>query len=105
MKWLFIFITAAALEVGGDAMIRAGLRGRGALLILAGFLALGTYGLVVNLVKWDFSRLMGMYVALFAVVSVLVSLLVFKETIQTGTWTGLFLIVAGGLVIHLTQSH
>ena len=105
MKWLFIFITAAALEVGGDAMIRAGLRGRGALLILAGFLALGTYGLVVNLVKWDFSRLMGMYVALFAVVSVVVSLLVFKETIQTGTWTGLFLIVAGGLVIQLTQSH
>ena len=48
--WL-IFMTAAVLEVGGDAIIRRGLRGNGVAVVLAGFLALGCYGLVVNLVK------------------------------------------------------
>ena len=74
-----ILIAAAVLEVGGDAVIRLGLRGGSPAVIVAGGLALGCYGLVVNLVKWDFSRLLGVYVAVFAVVSVLTGRFLFKE--------------------------
>jgi len=94
-----IFILAAALEVGGDALIRHGLRTRGFLLIAAGFLVLGAYGLMVNLVRWDFSRLLGVYVAVFAVISILSGRFLFKEAIPASTWSGLALIVLGGLVI------
>jgi small multidrug resistance family-3 protein len=98
VPWL-IFTAAALLEVGGDAVIRRGLRGGGLLLILAGFIVLGSYGLVVNIVKWDFSKLLGVYVAVFAVVSVLFGRYIFKESIPTSTWLGLAVIVVGGLII------
>jgi len=96
--WL-IFIGAAILEVGGDAVIRKGLRGGGLLVILAGCAMLGCYGVVVNTVKWDFSRLLGVYVAVFALVSVLFGRYVFKETIPTSTWIGLAIIVCGAMII------
>lgn len=95
----FIFFTAAALEVGGDAVIRSGLRSNSAGQIIFGFVMLGCYGLVVNMVKWDFSRLLGVYVAVFAVVSVMAGRLIFKETIPLTTWVGLAIIVIGGAVI------
>ena len=95
----FIFITAATLEVAGDAVIRKGLRGSIIWFIVAGFLMLGGYGVVVNTVKWDFSRLLGVYVAVFAVVSVLAGRFVFEETIPVSTWLGLAIIVVGGAVI------
>ena len=95
----FVFILAALLEVGGDAAMRRGLRGGGWLFILAGFVILGTYGLVVNLVKWDFSRLLGVYVAFFALVSVICSRVLFKESISLSTWIGLVVIMLGGFII------
>ena len=94
-----IFLAAAVMEVGGDALIRRGLRGGGLALIVAGFGVLGFYGLTVNMVRWDFSRLLGVYVGVFAVVSVLAGRLLFGERIAGPTWIGLCLIVAGGLVI------
>lgn len=94
-----VFVAAAVLEVGGDAVIRKGLRGSLLWLILGGFLMLGCYGVVVNTVKWDFSRLLGVYVAVFAVVSVLAGRFVFKEVVPVSTWVGLAIIVAGGAVI------
>lgn len=100
----FIFIAAAVLEVGGDAVIRKGLRGSIVWFIVSGFLMLGCYGVVVNTVKWDFSRLLGVYVAVFAVVSVLAGRFVFKETIPLTTWIGLAIIVAGGAVIQTGQN-
>ena len=96
--WL-VFIAAAILEVGGDALIRKGLRWSGLALIMAGFVALGCYGLVVNIVRWDFSRLLGVYVAVFAVISVLAGRVVFRENVPVSTWIGLAVIVAGGLII------
>ena len=96
--WL-IFLVAALMEVGGDALVRTGLRGRGILFIAAGFATLGTYGLVVNMVRWDFSKLLGVYVAFFSLVSVLFGLLIFKENVPISTWLGLLLIMAGGLTI------
>ena len=102
VAWV-VFIAAAVLEVGGDAVIRRGLRGSIVWFILAGFLMLGCYGVVVNTVKWDFSRLLGVYVAVFAVVSVLAGRFVFKETIPVTTWVGLAIIVVGGAVIQAGQ--
>jgi drug/metabolite transporter superfamily protein YnfA len=98
LAWI-IFIAAAILEVGGDAIIRRGLRGGIVWFIVLGFVTLGCYGVVVNTVKWDFSRLLGVYVAVFAVVSVLTGRFVFKETIPSTTWIGLLIIVVGGAVI------
>jgi small multidrug resistance family-3 protein len=96
--WI-VFVAAAILEVGGDALIRKGLRGSGWAMIAAGCVTLALYGVAVNLVKWDFSRLLGVYVAFFATVSVFWGLLVFRETVPVSTWLGLAFIVLGGLVI------
>jgi small multidrug resistance family-3 protein len=98
--WL-VFIAAALLEVGGDAVIRRGLRSRCVSWILIGCATLALYGLVVNSVKWDFSKLVGVYIGFFAVVSVLCGRFVFREDVPTTTWFGLALIVVGGLVIQL----
>ena len=99
VAWL-IFLAAAVLEVGGDAVIRKGLKGSGWLFILIGCLMLASYGVVVNLVKWDFSKLLGVYVAVFAVVSVLAGRFLFEEEVPITTWAGAGIIVLGGLVIH-----
>jgi len=98
VAWL-VFISAAVLEVGGDAVIRKGLRGGIVYFIVPGFLMLGCYGVVVNTVRWDFSRLLGVYVAVFALVSVLAGRFVFKEAIPASTWLGLIIILIGGAVI------
>jgi len=96
--WL-IFFGAAILEVGGDAIIRKGLRRNGLLPLLTGFVMLGFYGLVVNTVKWDFSKLLGVYVGVFALISLLFGRFVFQEKISAATWTGLIVIILGGLII------
>jgi small multidrug resistance family-3 protein len=96
---LLIFIAAALLEVGGDAVVRSGLRGGKWVWIACGCVMLGVYGVVVNTVKWDFSRLLGVYVAVFALVSVLVGRFWFQEDVPASTWVGLAIIVLGGLVI------
>jgi drug/metabolite transporter superfamily protein YnfA len=96
--WL-IFLGSALLEVGGDAVVRRGLRGTNVIIILAGGLMLAAYGLLVNMVRWDFSKLLGVYVAIFALVSVMCGRFVFGESIPNSTWAGLAIIVAGGMVI------
>ncbi len=96
-----VFGGAAILEVVGDAMIRRGIRGGGAVLIALGIAALGTYGVVVNLLPLDFSRLLGAYVGIFAVVSVLIGRLAFHDQVPTSTWIGLAAILGGSLIIHL----
>jgi drug/metabolite transporter superfamily protein YnfA len=98
IAWL-IFIGAATLEVGGDAIVRRGLRGGGVALVVLGAVLLGLYGVLVNMVPWDFSRLLGVYVAVFAVVSILAGKYVFGELIPLTTWIGLAIIVVGGLCI------
>ncbi len=100
LAW-FIFIAAAVLEVGGDAVVRKGLRGNGFIIIMIGFAMLGCYGVVVNMVKWDFSKLLGVYVAIFTLVSILFGRFVFKETISAATWIGLCVIMCGGMIIQL----
>ncbi len=98
LAWI-VFIAAAILEVGGDAVVRKGLRGSALLIILIGFAMLGCYGVVVNMVKWDFSKLLGVYVAVFALVSILFGRFVFNESIPVPTWIGLLVIMGGAMII------
>ncbi len=98
LAWL-IFLGAAILEVGGDADVRKGLRGSSLLIILTGCAMLGFYGVVVNTVKWEFSKLLGVYVAIFASISILFGRFVFDENIPNTTWIGLFVIVCGAMII------
>jgi small multidrug resistance family-3 protein len=101
MRSLAVLVAAAVLEVAGDAIIRAGLRGGGLLLVAGGFAVLGSYGIVVNTVRIDFAQLLGIYVGVFAAVSVLVGWAMFGDHVPRTTWWGLCLIVAGSAVIHL----
>jgi len=94
-----VLLAAAIFEVAGDAVIRRGLRGSGLVIVVVGFVMLGTYGIVVNQLGWDFSQLLGVYVAVFALVGVLAGRLVFGETVSVSTWTGLAVIVLGGGII------
>jgi small multidrug resistance family-3 protein len=96
--WL-VFSAAALLEASGDAIVRRGLRSQSGLWIVLGCAVLGLYGLTVNSVRWDFSKLLGVYVAFFALVSVLLGRFALDEHIPLSTWCGLALIVLGGLVI------
>jgi small multidrug resistance family-3 protein len=99
-----VYLGAAVLEVVGDALIRKGMRGSGIALIVAGAVVLGSYGIVVNILNVDFSRLLGAYVGVFAVVSVLIGRFVFRDVVPTTTWVGLVVILGGSLIIHLGRA-
>lgn len=93
-----ILVAAAVLEVG-DAIIRKGLRGGGLPVVALGFAALGSYGIVVNVLRIDFSRLLGAYVGVFACVAVLAGVLLFRERVAGTTWIGLAVILCGSAII------
>jgi len=99
MRELLILTLAAVLEVGGDALVRWGLRGGQALGMILGALVLFGYGLTVNLPKWDFGRLLGVYIAMFFVVAQLAAYFFFQEKLRTPMIVGGALVVAGGLVM------
>ncbi len=94
-----VMMLAATCEVGGDAMIRSGLRTGGWLLVALGVVTLAAYGLIVNLLPIDFSKLLATYVAFFAIVSVLAGKLLFREQVPTSTWAGLLVILAGSAIV------
>ena len=96
-----VLVAAALLEVGGDAIIRKGLRTSGLVVVAIGFVVLGAYGVVVNLLHVDFSKLLGVYVGVFAIVSVLFGKLVFGDAVATTTWIGLAVILTGSAIIQL----
>ena len=98
-----IFILAALMEVVGDAVIRRGLITHRLAMLVAGCAVLAGYGLVVNSVRWEFSKLLGVYVGFFALVSVLFGWIVFHEKIPRSTWLGLALIMAGCMVVQFGQ--
>src|SRR5215831_12241497 len=93
---------AAVLEVSGDFLIRLGLGGRrwG---FLAGALVLAAYGLLVNQPAWGFGRTLGLYIAVFFIVSQLIAFLTGGERPSPSLWLGGALIIFGGLIIHAGQ--
>jgi len=105
---LLFLVAAAALEAGGDALIRGGLFGptlaRRALLLAGGALVLFAYGCFVNLPRWDFGRLLGVYVAAFFVMAQAINWVGFGQKPSLPILAGGGLIVAGGLVITLWRA-
>jgi len=101
MREILLLILAAALEVGGDALVRWGLKGGRWYGMALGAAVIFAYGLSVNLHKWDFGRLMGVYIAVFFVVAQVVAVVFFRERPSMPTFVGGTLIVAGGVLITL----
>ncbi|HTR61110.1 MAG TPA: hypothetical protein VMH37_05360 [Candidatus Binataceae bacterium] len=95
-----ILIVAAVLEVGGDALVRMGLDGA-KYWLAAGAVTLFIYAVLVNISGLDFNRLMGIYIAVFFVVSQVVSWIAFRQVPDDPIVVGGGMIVAGGLVIML----
>ena len=97
---LAMLILAAALEIGGDAAIRHGLIRSAWHSLALGAVTLVVYGFVVNANRLiAFGRLMGLYIAVFFVVSQVLSLVLFGERPSPSLVLGGALVVAGGLVI------
>jgi drug/metabolite transporter superfamily protein YnfA len=104
MKTLLLMAAAAILEVGGDAMIRVGLRGSGWLLMAMGAAVLVSYGFMVNFTSLNFGKLMGLYIVLFFVVAQIVAILFFGESPPLPVAVGGLLIVVGGLTMACWQT-
>jgi hypothetical protein len=99
---------AAALEVGGDAIIRPGLYKnllwqKTSLFVLAG-VALFAYGWTVNSPPWDFSKLRGLYVVFFFLTAQILSWLVFKQAPSLVVIVGGGFIVAGGVIVSMAKT-
>lgn len=100
---LALLVIAAVLEVGGDAIVRSGLKDHAGasriVLMAAGGVVLFAYGVFVNIAPADFGKLLGIYVVLFFIVAQLVNLLAFGVRPGTPILMGGALIVAGGALI------
>lgn len=100
---LLLLLGAALLEAGGDAIVRVGLLGsagvKRVLLFLAGGFVLWIYGTLVNSTRWDFGRLIGIYVIFFFLVAQAIDWLAFHHKPPLPVLAGGVLILAGGLVI------
>lgn len=102
MMTLAALVLAATLEIGGDAAIRQGLVRSGWPWLGLGAAMLVGYGFAVNVNPGiAFGRLMGLYIAVFLVVSQVLSLVFFGERPSVPLVIGGGLIVAGGVVIQL----
>ena len=104
----FLLLVAASLEVGGDAIVRVGLKNQtgssGLLTIILGGIVLLAYGVFVNIAPADFGRLLGVYVVVFFVVAQIVNLLAFGIRPDAPILLGGAFILAGGLVITLWRA-
>ena len=98
---LILLLMAILAENSGNASIRLGMRGAKPALFLAGAGLLISYGTLVNTPSWTFGRTMGVYIALFFLVSQTVARVILNEPLKLPTLIGGALIVAGRLVVLL----
>jgi small multidrug resistance family-3 protein len=100
---LLILILAAFLEAYGDSSFQTALyRSSGmsrAIAVLGGIASLAAYGLVVNAPRWDFGKLLGVYVVVFFLLAQIVARVRFGQTPTLPIYLGGTLIVAGGVII------
>ena len=98
-----ILAFAAFLETLGDSFFQSGLyRASGVtrvLLLILGTAVLGFYGLTVNAPRWDFGKLLGVYVVLFFLMAQLLAKVRFQQSPTVPIYVGGSLILSGGLVI------
>ena len=95
-----MLVVAALLEIGGDAAMRYGLLRTAWPWLGLGAATLTAYGVAVNFNRMiTFGHVMGLYIAVFFVVSQVLSVLIFGERPTPNLLLGGALIVAGGLVI------
>jgi len=103
-----VLITAAFLEAYGDSCFQWGLyrsTGFGRILVfLLGAASLTSYGLVVNIPRWDFGRLLGVYVVLFFLCAQVIAKIRFGQTPTLPVTVGGILILAGGLIITIFRA-
>jgi hypothetical protein len=103
LKILLFLIAATSLETFGDAIVRIGIGQTAWLprtaLFLAGALLLFGYGVSLNLAPIEFSRVVGLYIAILFVVWQLVNLVVFRSPPGMPVLFGGVLIVVGGLIV------
>lgn len=100
---LVVLLIAAVLEAYGDSCFQSGLyrsSGTGRVLaFLLGAASLASYGLVVNVPRWDFGRLLGLYVVLFFICAQAIARIKFGQVPTTPVLAGGALIIIGGMII------
>lgn len=100
---LFLLAIAAFLEAYGDSCFQSALyRASGmsrALAFAGGAVSLAAYGLVVNAPRWEFGKLLGVYVVLFFLWAQVLARVKFGQTPSLSVLIGGALICAGGVVI------
>jgi drug/metabolite transporter superfamily protein YnfA len=99
----FLLAVAAFLEVYGDACFQSALyrvSGMGrALAFVGGAVSLAAYGLVVNAPRWQFGKLLGVYVVLFFVLAQIVARVKFNQTPTLPILIGGAFICVGGVIV------
>jgi hypothetical protein len=98
-----VLLLAAFLEVYGDSSFQTAIYRSSGIsrtsAFLVGAASLAAYGLVVNVPRWDFGKLLGMYVVLFFLLAQVVARVRFGQTPTLPVVLGGTLIVAGGVII------
>lgn len=102
---IVLLALGATLEAYGDSFFQQGFyRSSGlarVLALAAGVVVLGAYGSVINVPRWDFGRLIGVYVAIFFLMAQFLNRVRFGHGPTPPILAGGALIVAGGAVIAL----
>jgi drug/metabolite transporter superfamily protein YnfA len=105
---LSLLLLAALLEAGGDALVRVGIRTpvgfTRPLAFSAGALMLFAYGCLINATRWDFGRLIGIYIVFFFLVAQVIAWLTFGELPSRGMWLGGALVVLGGAIMAMSAN-
>jgi small multidrug resistance family-3 protein len=100
---LGVLTVAAFLEAWGDSFFQAGFyRSSGfarVVTLLAGTAVLALYGSTVNVPRWDFGKLLGVYVTLFFVAAQVLAKIRFGQSPTPPIYLGGAMIVSGGLVM------
>ena len=100
----FIFLlTATALEVSGDAIVRLAMYNHAGImrlgLMLAGAALLFGYGISLNLAPVEFRQVVGLYIATLFIVWQIINFIVFRTVPDVPILIGGALIVTGGLIV------
>jgi small multidrug resistance family-3 protein len=98
-----VLTLAAFLEVHGDSFFQVGFyraSGFGRVLpFVCGTVVLALYGVVVNVPRWEFGKLLAVYVVMVFLMAQLQARVRFGQSPTPPIYAGGALIVAGGLVI------